>query len=186
MRSQRSGFTLMELMLVLAILVMVAVLSYPSLEAMYTHVKLEAAGDFLVSQFATGRAHAIEEQRVYRFAIQPGSGQFRLAPDQPEFWGGDPSAANAPQDDGTPPPITLEDSLPDGITFGSIDPTAQVVAGSPDQGSWVTILLFLPNGGCSDDQTITLTPTAGGSQVQVRVRGVTGTVTVKTLSPGGK
>src|SRR5262249_14689492 len=159
---------------------MIAVLSFPSLDAMYSHIKLEAAGDFLVSQFATARAHAIEEQRVYRIAIQPGTGQFRLAPDMPEFWGGDPGMGGLVQDDGAPPPVTIEDSLPGGITFDSLGPGAQIVASSPDQGPWVTILLFLTNGGCSDNTSIKLTPTNGGSPIQITIRALTGTVNVKT------
>src|SRR5262245_42186731 len=84
MHARRSAFTLIELLLVMLIIVMMAVLTYPNIESMYAGVKLQAAADHLVSQFATARAHAIDEQRVYRFAIQPGTSQYRLAPDDPQ------------------------------------------------------------------------------------------------------
>jgi prepilin-type N-terminal cleavage/methylation domain-containing protein len=184
MRARRSAFTLMELLLVLLIIVMMAVLTYPNIESMYAGVKLQAAADHLVSQFATARAHAIDEQRVYRFAIQPGTSQYRLAPDDPQFWGGDTGTGNQPQDDGTSPPAEIEGSLPGGITFDQLAPGAQIAANSPDNGSWATILLFKPNGSCSDDTTIKLTPTGGGAPIQISVRGLTGTVNMKTLKPG--
>jgi prepilin-type N-terminal cleavage/methylation domain-containing protein len=182
MRTQRSAFTLMELLLVLLIIVMMAVLTYPNIESMYAGVKLQAAADHLVSQFATARAHAIDEQRVYRFAIQPGTPQYRLAPDDPQFWGGDTGAGNQPEDDGTPPPVVIEGSLPGGINFEQLASGAQIAASSPDNGSWATILLFKPNGGCSDDTTVTMSN--GGAPIQVSVRGLTGTVNMKMLKPG--
>ncbi|HEV3142274.1 MAG TPA: GspH/FimT family pseudopilin [Gemmataceae bacterium] len=184
MDSRRSGFTIMELMLVLVIIVALAAMSYPSIESMYSSVKLEAAGDHIVAQFATARGHAVQEQRVYRFAIEPGTGQYRIAPDEPQFWGGDSGNGPPAEDDGTPPPITVEGTLPGGITFDSLAPGAQIVASTPDPGSWATIVLFLPNGGCSDDTSIRLTPTNGGRPIQITVRGLTGTVNMRPLNPG--
>jgi hypothetical protein len=77
----------------------------------------------------------------------------------------------------------VEDSLPSGIIFPPFD-NSQVVGSTPDNGSWVTILLFLPSGACSNDQTITLNSSAGGAPIRISVRGLTGTVNVKTLKPG--
>jgi len=182
MCARRSGFTLMELLLVMLIIVMVTVLAFPSLEAMYAGVKLQAAADHLVTQFATARGHAIDEQRVYRFAIEPGTAKYRLAPDEPEFWGGDTGNGNQQQDDGTAPPVVIEGSLPGGINFDQLAPGAQIAASSPDNGSWATIVLFKPNGACSDDTTITLSN--GGAPIRVSVRSLTGTVSMKTLKPG--
>ncbi|HLW66433.1 MAG TPA: prepilin-type N-terminal cleavage/methylation domain-containing protein [Gemmataceae bacterium] len=184
MRARRSGFTLMELLLVLMIIVMVTVLSYPSLEAMLSGVKLQAAADFVVTKFADARAHAIEDQQIYRFAIQPGTGQFRYAPDLPELWGGDSSNGGVPTDPSAPPPTVVEDALPGGITFPSGGVSSQVVASTPDNGSWVTVLLFLPSGACSNDWDVTFKPTAGGAPIRISMRGLTGTVNVKMLTSG--
>src|SRR4051794_15075176 len=113
--TDRHGFTLLEVLLVVAVIVILGAMAYPSIEAMYGDVRLSAAADQVRARWADARTKAIEDGRPYRFATQP-DGQFRIAPDAPEFWsggGGTPADAS----DADTPPLVLEDSLPKGVSF---------------------------------------------------------------------
>jgi prepilin-type N-terminal cleavage/methylation domain-containing protein len=178
----RRGFTLLEVLLVLVVIVMLAAMAYPSIEAMYSDVRLNAAADQIRAAWADARGKAIEEGRPYRFAVQP-DGQYRVAPDGADFWnGGDTPAAATSSDT---PPLVLEDSLPKGVTFadggingGNADPSAG------DSGPWQTIVRFLPDGTASQDVEIVFQAESGGRPLSLRLRGLTGSVT--TPQAGGQ
>jgi prepilin-type N-terminal cleavage/methylation domain-containing protein len=176
----RRGFTLLEVTLVLAVIVLVAAMAYPSIEAMYGDVRLTAAADQIRARWADARTKAIEEGRAYRFAVQA-DGKFRVAPDADDFWsgGGGTPAANTESNDPDAPPLILEDALPKGVLFG--DETNS--GGGSDGGPWTTILKFFPDGTASADRTITI-QAEGYRTVQLKVRALTGAVTVETLPAG--
>ena len=110
---KRSAYTLFEMVLVLALLVLLAGLSIPSIESMYADYRLQAAVDDVGGAWASLRARAIIEGRPYRFAVN--GGDFRGAPDDPAFWpGGDTPASSDPA-----APLIVQDSLPRGISFGN-------------------------------------------------------------------
>src|SRR5436309_2151682 len=106
----RRAFTLMEVALVLALILVLAAITVPSLESMYGDVKLTAATDLIRARWADARTQAIEEGRAYRFAIMPGQGNFRIAPDTGDYWGGG-GAGDTTQG------LVIEEDLPEGITF---------------------------------------------------------------------
>src|SRR5436305_9227217 len=111
MRASRTGFTILELLLVLAILVMLAAMAYPAIESMYDDMKVEAAADHLRGRLAQARSQAINDGRAYRIGVKPDSGDYRLAPDSPEFWGAD-SAPTQSDDDTLPAPLVDQGTLP--------------------------------------------------------------------------
>ena len=78
----RRAFTLLEVSLVAVLLLMLAMMAYPSIEAMYGGVRLTAAADLIRARWADARAHAIDESKPYRFAIVPDTGRFRVAHDR--------------------------------------------------------------------------------------------------------
>src|SRR5262252_3738325 len=84
----RRAFTLLEMILVLTIVVILLSLAYPSFTSMQRQYRLEGAADAAKAGMASARAQAIEEGRPYRFAIVPGKGNFRVAPDSPAYWSG--------------------------------------------------------------------------------------------------
>src|SRR5436305_1968804 len=86
--SRRRGFTLLELILVMAVIVALAAITYPSFEPMYRQFRMSAAADQLKAGLLHARAQAVEEGRPYAFAMLPGKGNFRVAPDGQQFWSG--------------------------------------------------------------------------------------------------
>ena len=79
-RSPRAGYTLVEMVLVLAIIVLLAAITYPSLNGMYADLKVQAAADEVRAQCVTARTQAVNEGRPYAFAVMPGGDRSRVAP----------------------------------------------------------------------------------------------------------
>src|SRR4051794_17537342 len=136
------------MVLVLALVVILAGLAYPSLTAMQRSYRVEGAADGAKAGMLTARAQAIEEGRPYRFAIVPGKGNFRVAPDSPDFWGG---GAPPPASEGNAPPFVLEDTLPRGTCFGDGGQLQEGEETSLEQGTvsptmWKAVAIFLPDG----------------------------------------
>jgi hypothetical protein len=172
-------------MLVLAILVVAAAISFPSLKSMLSSYRVTAAGDSVRAAWAQGRAHAMNESRAYRFSIIVGAGDFKLAPDSAEFWSGAGKTSPAPG-----AALILQDALPPGVRFSDPQhPGAQnfsndspsAVAPSSDSGAWSTVAVFLPDGTARDDCELTFS-TPGARALSIRLRAMTGAVTTRWLS----
>jgi prepilin-type N-terminal cleavage/methylation domain-containing protein len=174
----RKAYTLMEVVLVVAIIAIVAGISYPNIMSMYSHYRLRAGSDIVRAGWVGARAHAVEEGQRYRFSVVSGKGNFRVAPDSPSYWSG-----ALPDFDRDNPPLIMEDSLPSGIVFtfegdgaapatGSDGGDSTVAIGSVDPGMWQTVAIFEPDGTAQEDVTITLR-SAGGRPVVVSLRALT-------------
>jgi prepilin-type N-terminal cleavage/methylation domain-containing protein len=182
--SLRRGFTLFELVLVLAVLVTLAAIIYPSLEAMYGGYRLVAGVDMVRASWAAARSRAIEEGRPYRFAIIPGEGRFRVAPDGGTYW-----SDNSPEENSNgPPPLIQEETLPKGIRFASTDSGAATDSGpqqdSANGGPWTSVATFLPDGTAREDVAIEFTQKGGGRPMTLKLRGLTGVVRLETAAKG--
>ena len=181
----RRGYTLLELVLVGALMVVIAALSYPSIEGMYTYYKVQAATDMVRAAWANARVHAMEEGRAYRFSVIPGKGNFRVAPDSAEFWSG-----STPEYDPNNPFLVIEEALPSKVRFafqgnGSEGPSGDnEEPGKVDPGQYVIVAIFNPDGTSQDDVDITFH--YGSSKgITLSLRSITGTGTVKPATPEG-
>jgi prepilin-type N-terminal cleavage/methylation domain-containing protein len=175
-RPRRPGLTLIEVLLVMALLLILGAVAYPTLSAMYGDVRVKAAADEVRAAWTEARAQAIEDGRAYRFSVEPGTGKFRVAPDAGDFWDG---SGGGPTDDSAPPAHIQEGTLPNGIVF-------DVSADLPSDGSWTTVVLFNPDGTCPQDVEVTLKEDDDSTPVVVRVRAMTGAVTVRKKSSGDR
>jgi prepilin-type N-terminal cleavage/methylation domain-containing protein len=180
-RQRRRAYTLVEVTLVLALMVILGAIGYPSIDAMYAGVKVEGASDSVRAAWSEAQAHAVNEGRPYRFAVLPGKGNYRVAPDSSDFWSGGTPPTSGTED----PAIVVEGSLPKGIIFnaeGSGPPSGNeetaLAHDGVSPGQWVTTAVFLPDGTAQDDVDITL-ELAGVRPMVVRLRALTGVVTVE-------
>jgi type II secretory pathway pseudopilin PulG len=190
-RVRRRGYTLFEVVLVCAVLVLLAAITIPSMRGMYGFYKLQGGVDSIRAAMATARAKAIEEGRPYRFAVENDAGHFRVAPDRADYWSGSP-----PTDDPDGQGLVLERSVPAGVKIqlngdpappDSLEepPTSpkaddqQPINVAPD--AWSTAAVFLADGTARENSRLVL-QIKGVRPVEVRLRGLTGTVSTQTLS----
>jgi Tfp pilus assembly protein FimT len=187
-QARRLAFTLFEVLLVLALLVIVAALALPSVEAMYADHKVQAAADLLRSAWADARTRAMEEGQAYRFAVVLGKGNFRIAPDSADHWsGGDASPAGS-----AGAALVVSTALPKGISFrgqdqGRNDRDKETVlpADRIDPSQWSPLIAFLPDGTAREDVSVTL-EMSGARPLVVTLRGLTGGVKVRPVNGGAK
>jgi type II secretory pathway pseudopilin PulG len=184
-QKRRSGTSLIEVVLVLAIVVVVAALAVPSIRGMYGSYKLNGAVDSVRSAWADARARAIEEGRPYRFAIEPEGSAFRVAPDHPDYWDG---TNNVPQDDPNGAGLVLEKSLPGGVRFTVNGEGAMTEADDASNDSfeektvttsnWSPAVIFLPDGTAREDVKVEFR-VRGCKPASLQLRGLTGNVSAQ-------
>lgn len=76
--SRRSGYTLLELMLVLAVLTVIVAMAWPSLSKPLHRSAVEQAAGQLVKDLGQARLAAIEYGQIIRFRYEPGGGRYVL------------------------------------------------------------------------------------------------------------
>jgi len=77
---RRGGLTLMEILLVLALLVAIAAISLPALRGPMENQRLRMSGDMVRVQWSHARNKAMESGRTYVFQYQPELRDFKIEP----------------------------------------------------------------------------------------------------------
>ncbi len=193
---QRRGFTLLEMLLVLALLVVLGGLAYPALEQSLANQSLRSAADRLRAEWARARLRAMETGSVqlFRFALR----DRRYRVDSLTLEGlprntltEDTSLAlGSPQECADFSSYSTSEQLPEDVTFldGNVQLDLQAAyyalqlqendaADLADQTLlWSDPIVFYPDGTTS---TATVTIANGhGRCVELSLRGLTGVVTV--------
>lgn len=192
-RTRRSGFTLFEIVMTMAVILILSAIVYPSIKNMYGAHKLDGAIDSVRGAWAEARARAIHEGRPYRVSVEPGKSiepsgtHFRVAPDDQDYWSG--TGGSKPDNDANGKALILVNSLPSGVHLSingdsSSPPPETSDAGvnekeSKPSGEWTTVAVFLPNGEARDDVKITF-QVRGVRPKVLQLRGLTGSVAVQT------
>jgi len=184
MKNRRTGASLIEILLVMAIVVIVSAITVPSLQAMYGSYKLNAGVDSVRAAWADARERAINENRPYRFAVEQDGSAYRVAPDDPAYWDG----GDGPSDDPAGRGLILERSLPAGVRFTANgepssampdEPTAETLDEKPvTNANWSTVVVFLPDGTAREDVKMTFV-VRGCKPTSLQLRGLTGNVSTE-------
>jgi prepilin-type N-terminal cleavage/methylation domain-containing protein len=193
MRSRR-GYTLFEVVLVMAIMLIIAALASPLMfEGLYGTTKVTAAADMVRAHWADCGHQAVEHGRPYRFAVIPNTGRFKIEPYDPAHHQPAPDGSGADQggqnnitpfidsntpvlDDSAKTGIIIEDQLPSGVRFGTKDNPVNPDSEESADGDYVTIAVFLPDGTAMNDVEIIFSA-KGGTSITLKLRGLTGTCT---------
>jgi prepilin-type N-terminal cleavage/methylation domain-containing protein len=183
----RRGYTLFELMLVMAIILIVSALASPLLlEGIYAETKITSAADLVRARWTDCRTLAIEEGRPYCFWVVPNTGKFKVEPynlatnDNSDV---DPMSTSGSSD--LPKGFTKEDRLPSGIRFSTTDSPANADGDESDGSDYVPIAIFLPDGTAQADVEISFVG-QGGNILKIKLRALTGTsITVRAQDEEG-
>lgn len=166
MPRSRSGFTLLELLAVLAVLLILGALLGPSLSGFYGNTKQRAAADIVRGRLAEARAKAMERGTPFRVAINTDKTRIRVAPDNAEF-------ASATPDD---PPAFDSSTTEDKLDEATVELTAEEGDDrTTDSGGWLTVVTMKADGSCKETRPVTLVvKQADFAPIQIQVRGLTG------------
>jgi len=189
----RQGMTLLEILLVLAVLAFISAMAWPSIRGAYGTYKLHAAADQVRSGLNKARNAAMTTGRVHMFRFQTNGDQYVVQP-----WSGD--VADAISDDeaipaGKDAAVTIDNKgnarpehLVDGVRFlaGEMAATArsQMVVendqGTKEAGSdWGSPILFFSDGTSVD--AVVRIYNERKNMVPIAIRGLNGTTRVGDL-----
>ncbi len=184
----RSAFTLIELLLVLAVVIVVMGMATPSINRMFQRTALDRGADRVRAAMGEARVKAIKEGDVYAVFVARGGNWFDVGPfansqNQISRANRDQQYVNQQGNSG------FEDNqLPRGVNFAASEVlsdarAAEVLAGTGDSGGkGLQQILFYPDG-TSQDASIVMQNEIGGI-VEIQLRGLTGlskTVRLKAM-----
>jgi prepilin-type N-terminal cleavage/methylation domain-containing protein len=198
----RSGFTLLEVMLVLGVLAVLAGMTVPSVMRMFGQQKLTASAERVRSAIASTRFRAIESGIIYQFCCETNGSRYVVVPFEPDHVN---SQAGGQAGGGLL--SRAAGRLPAGVVFSSVNFRSTIApsvtpatAGSshklmpgaldglPNAGdlagaNWSTPVLFHPDGSANADLEITVSDPKM-QHIKLRVRAFTGAVSIERLVAG--
>ncbi len=181
------GFTLLEILLVIAVMVTIAALATPNLIGMLESHKLRKSGDGLRASFAVARNKAMKSGRIQMFRYQYNEGAFMVKPWLMDDDALEVSALDAGEESQILAAAAPE-QLPDGVLFLASETLSDerteaiydsiATELSQDQ-VWSQPILFYPDGSSSSARVV-----LGNNRNQVvlvTLRGLTGMSEVSGL-----
>lgn len=186
-----SGFTLLEVTLVLALLVVVAAMVWPAFEKPLASERLRHGADKVRAEWTRTRIRAMTTGTPHVFRYQPLTNQYRV-----EIWSGADSQleAGSVSDFGIPqqPAVVAQGvgdkGLPEGVVFDANqtlqDMRAMLIGADAAQplageAAWSEPIYFFPDGTTSTARL--LLHNELGLYVVLDLRGLTGVVTVSPV-----
>jgi prepilin-type N-terminal cleavage/methylation domain-containing protein len=186
----RRGFTLLEMLLVLAILVVVAALAAPALRGAIQSARLRAAGDTIRTEWTRAHVKAMKTGRIQVFRYELGGMKYSI---QPWIAGDDALEGSAQSASGFAVADQTQDTanvgagneLPEGTMFVGGDAVMEsrslaieqtAMEATQFESEWSRPILFYPDGSTSDAFVVIANENKVG--VKVMLRGMTGTSTV--------
>ena len=165
--SQRRGYTLLEILVVLAVLVILGAAILPSMSGYRSNTRQKSAADGVRARLADARSKAMEDGRWYRLAISTDKTRMRLAPDGPDF-----------ASYGTPTAPAFTSSVSEDVFEEGVTAEVQPDPNDPQPvatGDWITIATVGPDGTCKEDSVTVLVKEKNYKPIEILIRGVTGT-----------
>lgn len=189
----RRGYTLMELLLVLAIIVIAAAAVAPSFRGVMRSAALKAAANAIRAELTRAHVHAMKTGRIQVFQYELGGTKYKVEPyigadDDLESPDGDPNSAFAAAPTSSQN-VKPEKTLPEGTKFAAGDAAVESRSERVEQelssagGSgvtWSRPILFYPDGSSVDAFVVVGNDHHVG--IRVDLRGMTGAVRVGEVS----
>lgn len=180
----RAGMSLLELMLVLALMVFVMAVAIPAIRGPLENQRLRRGGELVRIELGKARVRAMESGRTQMFRYELDGPQFRTEPLMltTEVSELSATARKSPQADSVQPTQTVGNEwkyrLPEGVVFyrgDAVEDARSQLAeqqGSSPLAGWSSPILFYPDGTSSDAQLVLRNERQ--RSVAVRLRGLTG------------
>lgn len=187
-RRRADGFTLVEMLLALAVLLMLAGLSWPLLERLTGQTYLKRGTEQVRVELGATRLRAIDAGMIYQFRYEPGGRRYIVLPFEPYDEG---RVENEPSGGSPLHGSLVEDGeIPEGLTFQLSENETAVQAIDADwlnlspnsaqlsKTAWSSPLLFFTDGSAVDGELSVIDE--HDRSLRVVVRELTGAVRVET------
>lgn len=193
LHAERKGYTILELVIMLAVLIILGAAIIPSLAGYYGNTRQKEAADLIRSRIVEGRAKAMEQGVWYRLAVNQDKTRIRLAPDGPNFSSATPSDSSALNaqvtEDTLDKEVTAEvatdpnsmQSSGGGGSSSSSDNTLSNGAVASD-GDWLTVMTVGPEGICKENATTVTVKQGKFEPILIQLRGIVGSADI--ILPG--
>ena len=187
-----AGFTLIEILLVLALVAIMTALAWPMLQRPFANRRLYAAADLVRAGWCQARSEAIRSGHTFAFRYLPEGDRFMVEPESDPAGGmtdtaGTDGSMMMAEDEVTHP---VETALPEGVKFVVGDASSDAAAMESSAGGateaeagWSEPILFYPDGTTSDARLVL--GNECGSAMEVALRGLTGVVTTGDVTASG-
>ena len=197
--SSRPGYTLVELLLALAVLAMLGGIVIPPALRMYADSRLLEVSEQVRFQVGSTRARAIEGGLVYQFRFEPGGRNYIAVPFEREFEASDLTSTGSGMTTGLGAFTRYAGELPEGFRFIDDATASTSSAPQPNSGQGLSEEAFgeLPNAtalaGLSWSQPILFVPDGAAvdyafevadnrdQAVRLEIRGLTGATSVSRI-----
>ncbi|MCA9267985.1 MAG: hypothetical protein KDA41_05915 [Planctomycetales bacterium] len=184
-RTSRPAFTLFELLLVLALLIVIGAIAAPAIGRFSQTQQLRSSAEVVRGVWARARVQAMKSGRVQAFRFVPNEAYYDV-----QYWAADDDALEAIDDGGHASvggqPIKGQTpELPEGVKFASVetelDARGQQIAADVEDGDvararWSAPVLFYADGTTSSAELVLVN--RRGTAVRVALRGLTGVARV--------
>ena len=192
----RSGFTLAEMLLVLAVLLVISGVIFPPVLRLMADQPLKEAAERARSQLANVRFKALDSNVAWQFRFEPGGSHYLWMPQESPAASASSASASTtgvtssattspsgPQTAELPKGIVFASDM-NGVPFGVEHLPAEMVLGSANsyeltQVAWSVPLTFQPDGSAADSELAVVD--ARNRQMRLTVRGLTGGVIVAPM-----
>ncbi len=202
--ARRKGFTLLELMLVLGILVALAGVSWPALRGPAANARLRDAARKLRADWSAARLDAMEQGTTFAWRYAPEGSLYARMPYAAPPWVGsqeDSAARKSNQSPRGETTMTVDGQLPESVSFAGpeayedlydglyeedpvqsslgsqlLEESVPLGDGQGDMVDWSDPVMFYPDGTTSD--SVVVLRDEGGRTIRVELRGITGTTTL--------
>lgn len=195
----RSGYTLVELLLALAVLAMLGGIVVPPALRMYADARLQEVAEQVRYQLGSTRSRAIEGGLAYQFRFEPDGRNYVAVPFEREFEGSDATSSGSGATTGLGVYTRFAGELPPGFRFIDDSPAEAIRETTGMGGQTLSEEAFgeLPNAdklaGVTWSQPILYMPDGSGSDyalkvadtrkqaVRLEVRGLTGAASMSRI-----
>jgi type II secretory pathway pseudopilin PulG len=177
LRTRRAGYTILELVVVLALLIILGAVIIPSFAGFYGNSKQRAAADTVRQRLAEARAKAIERGMPFRVAVHADMTRIRVAPD------GDQFASYTADDPAAFDSLATEDRLDEATVQLLLEPDDDR---PPDAGGWITVATLRADATSKETRPAVVSVLQKDyAPIQIQVRGLTGHARTATAAKAG-